>query len=69
MKNRTLTLTKEGLFFEAEQKRVESADPIYFVYNSAIFAGAHTSQETIDLTEDTMVYECHKAKKMSHRIF
>ena len=69
LNNTHLTPTKDGLFFDEEQKRVEGTDPVYFVYNNAIFTGAHTSQKTIDLTDDTMVFECHKAKKMSHRIF
>ena len=64
-----MTPTKEQLLFEEEQRRVESADPVYFVYMNNAFIGAHTSQGTIDLTDETMVFECHKAKKMSHRIF
>ena len=70
MPNKThLTMTKEGLFFGEEQKRVSGSDPVYFVYMNNAFTGAHMSQGTIDLTEETMVFECHKAKKMSHRIF
>ena len=69
MRNQTLTPTKEGLFFEEEQKRVAAADPVYFVYMNNAFTGAHMSPETIDLTDDTMVFECHKAKQESHRVF
>ena len=64
-----MTPTKEQLLFEEEQKRVAGFDPVYFVYMNNAFTSAHTSQGTIDLTDDTMVFECHKARRESHRIF
>lgn len=68
--DRKLTPTNELLFFEAENERVRSTDPVYFVYEDQHFMGAHTSQKTInDLNDNTMVFECHKARRESHRIF
>ena len=66
---RTMTPTKECLFFMAENERLRYTDVIYFEYVENEFLGGHTTTDTIDLTRNPVVYECDKINRQSHRVF
>lgn len=63
------TTTKENEFVLSEVKRTSHVPIVYFVYEALEFTGAHESQNDIDLTDTTQVFECNRVKRESHRIW
>lgn len=64
-----MTPTKENDFVLSEVKRLAGVNPVYYVYEGNRFTGAHETQKDIDLTDESMVFECDKVKRESHRIW